>query len=238
MFCKVCQNFMDITNNITIPEQEKPQTGGNEVISSSSTDFDLDNSDSISDLVNGLKKLSRSSNDQDDNKDKDNSDNTDSTESTESTDNTSTNESNIDISELNKNPGFAQLSNDQKNLVINKMNEKKRLDQILKPVENVVNKENYFLCRTCGYFETIPDKMFIFSRGDEKKDDIYNFNFIQYKNDPTLPVTKKYVCINDKCSTQKDPALKKAVFYRQKGSYSVRYICTICDSFWNTFVEK
>ena len=45
-------------------------------------------------------------------------------------------------------------------------------------------------------------------------------------------------CINDKCSTHKEPQLKNAVFYRQKGSYTTRYICTVCDSFWNTFIEK
>jgi aspartate carbamoyltransferase regulatory subunit len=80
--------------------------------------------------------------------------------------------------------------------------------------------------------------MFIFSRSDEKNNDIYNFNLIQYKNDPTLPHTKKYVCINNDCVTHKEPNLKEAVYYRQVGSYTVKYICKVCDSFWNTFIEK
>ncbi len=215
MFCKICQNFMDITNNVGT-QQDKKQSGGDNVeIISSSSDFDV----SISDTTNSIsekkiKEIIGGSDSEIDLK-------------------------NLDLSELNKNTEFNKLSNKDKTLVINRINEEKNnLDKILKPTDSVVNKDCYFLCKTCGYNEIIDPNTFIFSRGDEKKDDIYNLNFVQYKHDCTIPNTKKYICINDKCATHNKPELKDAVFYRQKGTYSVRYICKICDSFWNTYIEK
>ncbi len=202
MFFKLCQNFMDITNNVE--SAEKKQTGGDGEpldVSASSSDFEV--SETVSDV--SIDKFIGIKN----------------------------------IDELIKDQAFNKLTNEEKTLVINKFNEQsKELGKISKSTDSVVSKECYFYCKTCGYYEVIPDRMFIFSRGDEKKDDIYNTNFINNKNDPTLPNTKKYTCINDKCATHKDPKMKNAVFYRQKGSYTTRYICTICDSFWNTFIEK
>jgi len=213
MFCKICQNFMDITNNVGAGLRK--QLGGDNDEDLSSSDFDVSISDSQSaSILDIVEKFKGGSDTESDLK-------------------------KLDLSDLTKNPEFNKLSNAQKSLVINKINvEQDNLDKLLKPVDSVVSKECYFLCKTCGYYEIIPEKMFIFSRGDEKKDDIYNFNFVQYKNDPTIPNTKKYICINDKCTTHNKPELKDAVFYRQKGSYTVRYICKICDSFWDTFIEK
>ncbi len=229
MFCKICQNFMDITNNISAIE--KPQNGGGDInddgiinISTSSSDFDVKTTETETNEESN-KKIGKSGeklleelvggNDEETLK-------------------------NVNIDSLIKNPAFNKLTNNEKTLVINKINEEtnKELGQISKSSDSVVSKECYFYCKTCGYYEIIPDRMFIFSRGDEKKDDIYNFNFINNKNDPTLPNTQKYTCINNKCSTHKEPQLKNAVFYRQKGSYTTRYICTVCDAFWNTFIEK
>ncbi len=224
MFCKICQNFMDITNNISAIE--KPQSGGDngeEIInisasSASSSDFDVNMEETV-----------------------DSSNKDDSKKLLEELVGGSDEETlkKVDIDNLIKNPAFNKLTNNEKTLVINKINEQinKELGQVSKS-DSVVSKECYFYCKTCGYYEIIPDRMFIFSRGDEKKDDMYNFNFINNKNDPTLPNTQKYTCINDKCGTHKEPQLKNAVFYRQKGSYTIRYICTVCDAFWNTFVEK
>ena len=144
---------------------------------------------------------------------------------------------NFNINDLNKNSTFNKLSNNQKTLVINRILEKIPKQKIPKQTYNVV-KESYFYCKSCGYNEKIPDKQFIFSRGDEKKDDIYNYRFTNYIHDNTLPKSKNYNCINDKCPTHINPSLKLATFYRQKGSYNIRYICSICHNFWNTFVEK
>lgn len=210
---------MDITNNISVIDSDKNLTGGhysfnsNDVVIESS-DYDVSLSEitggNISDnYVNDI--LNGSDTDLD--------------------------IKNFNINDLNKNTVFNKLSNNQKTLVINRILEKIPKNKTKQP-ENVVNKDSYFYCKSCGYNEIIPPKQFIFSRGDEKNDDFYNLRFKNYIHDDTLPRSKKYNCINDKCPTHSNPALKLAVFYRQKNSYNVRYICTVCNNFWNTFVEK
>lgn len=227
MFCKICENFMDITNNISSPVEnientDKEQVGGGisnlEGIQIESSDYDVSIEDSllggssisdnnVNDLLNGS--------------------------------DVELNIKNFNIDDLNKNSSFNKLSSNQKTLVINRILEKMpKNTKTHKNNEITTNKDSYFYCKSCGYNEKIPKKQFIFSRGDEKKDDIYSSRFINFKYDNTLPYSKKYNCINDSCPTHTKPELKMAVFYRQTGSYNIRYICTICNNYWNTFVEK
>jgi hypothetical protein len=145
---------------------------------------------------------------------------------------------NFNINDLNKNPKFNKLSNEQKTLVINNILEKMPKLTKTKSNENPTYKKSYFYCKSCGHNEVIPDKMMIFSKGNENKEDIDNLKYNNYKYDNTLPFTKKYNCINDNCSTHKEPNLKMAVFYRKKNSYNIKYICSVCNSYWNTFTEK
>ena len=81
--------------------------------------------------------------------------------------------------------------------------------------------------------------MLIFNRSNEKSsDENFNDKFLNFKYDPILPKTKKYNCINKDCVTHKDPGKKKAIFYRTNNSYTTKYICLVCDSFWSTFIEN
>ena len=219
-FCKNCENFMDITNNISSIDSDKNLVGGGfhnnlNDIPIESSDYDVSVSESIgggnisetnlTDILNGS--------------------------------DTDMNIKNFNINDLNKNTTFNKLSNNQKTLVINRILEKIPKSKS-KQSDSIVSKDSYYYCKSCGYNEIIPPKQFIFSRGDEKNDDFYNYRFRNYIHDNTLPRSKKYNCINDKCQTHSNPSLKLAVFYRQKNSYNVRYICTVCNNFWNTFVEK
>lgn len=219
-FCKNCENFMDITNNISATETEIAQNGGYiyENNLGESSDYDV----SATEMSGGGEEFISDTNVNDiligndigfDIK-------------------------NFNINELNKNPAFNKLTNNQKTLVINRILEKMPKGKNQKKTDVSSGKESYFYCKSCGYNEKIPAKHFIFSRGNERNDDFYNYRFIDYVHDKTLPRSKNYNCINEKCSTHKNPSLKMAVFYRQKNSYNVRYICTICNSYWNTFVEK
>jgi len=219
-FCKNCENFMDITNNISSDENNK-SGGGNELndydVSIESSDYDVSISESIggsnisdsnvNDILNG------------------------------SGSDTEIDIKNFNINELNKNASFNKLSNNQKTLVINRILEKIPKNKN-KQSENITNKDSYYYCKSCGYSEIIPPKQFIFSRGDKKNNDLYNYRFKNYIYDNTLPRSKKYNCVNDKCQTHQNPSLKLAVFYRQKNSYNIRYICTVCNNFWNTFIDK
>lgn len=217
MFCKICENFMDITNNISSEIPEKNQKGG--IINDNnveSSDYDVNFTESFD---GGASVIS------------DNNIN-DVLSGTE----INFELKNFDINDLNKNQTFNKLSSNQKTLVINRILEK--IPKKTNKSESIANKDSYFYCKSCGYNEKIPPKQFIFSRGDEKKDDIIGSRFINYKNDNTLPFSKKYNCINNNCPTHSKPELKMAVFYRLSGSYNIKYICTVCDNYWNTFIEK
>ena len=238
-FCKNCDNFMDITNNIsnkdntdenyTDEEQndeeqndeeqnDEEQNEGllNDNITESS-DYDVSMSiggsiDINSETDNNIKNILNGNNSE------------------------LTLFKNFNINDLNKYPLFNKLSNEQKTLVINRILEKIP-KQKNNTKENIYTlKESYFYCKSCGYNEKIQNKKFIFSRGDEKKDEQYNF--LNYVNDNILPMTKNYNCINDKCTTHKNPETKMAIFYRFNNSYNTRYICKVCNKYWNTFVEK
>jgi hypothetical protein len=143
---------------------------------------------------------------------------------------------NFNISDLNKNSIFNKLSNQQKTLVINRI-----LDKTPKQKQTKLNvystKKSYFYCKSCGYNEKIPNQKFIFSRGNENKNILYNNNFMNFINDNTLPRTKNYNCINSNCETHKNPEIKMAVFYRHKGSYNIRYICKVCNKYWDIYNE-
>jgi hypothetical protein len=147
---------------------------------------------------------------------------------------------NFNMNDLNKISYFNKLNSNQKTLVINRLYEKiPKSQKIPKNIEAEYGKDSYFYCKKCGYNEKIPEKTFIFSRaGFNSNEDKYDTKFLNYKYDNTLPTTKKYNCINKDCKTHKEPKLKKAVFYRYGGTYALRYICSICDHFWNTSTEN
>jgi len=130
------------------------------------------------------------------------------------------------IVDINKLSSFNKLSSNQKTLVINRLYEKIPKNQKVSKVGNVNStfKQSYFYCKNCGYNEKMTEA-------------IYNPNFLNNKNDSTLPSTKNYTCINDKCKTHSEPIIKKAVFYRQPNTYGLTYICCVCDNYWNTHIE-
>ena len=50
--------------------------------------------------------------------------------------------------------------------------------------------------------------------------------------DPLLPHTHDYTCKNPSCITHKNPSAKDAVFFREKSSFKLNYICSICYYNW------
>jgi hypothetical protein len=222
-FCKNCDNFMDITNSIS-NTKEVNQLGGDEIddLLLESSDYDV----SITETIGGATSIS--------------GENISDENISDILDGSDTNiiiSKKFDINDLNKNPIFNKLSNDQKTLVINRILEKNPKHKPLKS-NQYSTKESYFYCKSCGYNEKILNKKFIFSRGNENKNELYNYNFLNFVNDNTLPRTKNYNCINIKCTTHKNPSEKMAVFYRHLDSYNIRYICMVCNNYWNNYNES
>lgn len=219
-FCKNCDNFMDITNNISNTIEEI-QSGGNNVdklegVIIESSDYDV----SLSESTGGANNISEN----------------DLTNILDGSDTDISVSKNFNINDLNKNATFNKLSNEQKTLVINRILDKAPKQKQSKSYVHS-SKKSYFYCKSCGYNEKIPNQKFIFSRGNENKNEIYNYNFMNFVNDNTLPRTKNYNCINSICSTHVNPELKMAVFYRHKDSYNIRYICKVCNKYWDIYNE-
>ena len=226
MFCKICKNFMDITNNVSIPnvnpiENILGTTSGskNEDISS---DYDIS-----SDINTSKKKKITTINEED-------------IISILSGKDLSFELDNFNMNDLNKISFFNKLDTNQKTLVINRLYEKlPKSQKIQKNTDVITLKDSYFYCKNCGYNEKIPEKTFIFSRTSEKSnEDTFSSRFINYKYDNTLPFTKKYNCINKNCPTHKDPSTKNAVFHRMGSTYAIRYVCSICDFYWTTSTDN
>lgn len=226
MFCKICGNFMDITNNVLVTTDEPIENllllGGSK--KDESSDYD------VSSDTNTSSKKSQKTN-----------------QITEEIiknilldSNYTIVLDNFDINDLTKISYFNKLNQNDKTKVINKVFEFVPNSKKI-PVKTDLSssKTSYFDCKYCGYNEIIPDKTFIFSRTKEKSnEDTFNSRFIDYQHDNTLPCTKKYKCINKNCKTHSNPELKKAVFYRLNDSYVVRYVCSICNYFWNSFNDS
>ena len=51
-------------------------------------------------------------------------------------------------------------------------------------------------------------------------------------NDPILPRTHDYTCKNPNCISHKNIESKEAVFYKEKNTFKVIYICTVCYFSW------
>lgn len=53
------------------------------------------------------------------------------------------------------------------------------------------------------------------------------------KDNVTLPRTKKKVCPNEACVSRKDPTLQEAIFYNEKNTVKLTFLCVHCLSSWN-----
>jgi len=242
MFCKICENFMDITNNVSVPNPTMTlNSNQNGLIGGL-------NGGLIGGLEPGLTGTEDASSDYDVSSEVPTSRKKKTTTLTEPDiisildgQDLPFELDNFNINDINKIPYFNKLNSNQKTLVINRLYEKVPKNQKIKLSTETTGiiKDSYFYCKNCGYNEKIPDKMFIFSRSNEtNNNDNTSTKFINYKYDNTLPFSKKYNCVNKDCSTHKNPGTKYAVFYRLNNTYTIRYICTVCDSFWSTFVEN
>ena len=130
---------------------------------------------------------------------------------------------NITIEQIHENEKFKSLDKNKKTLIINNF-----ITQTKNKSDDLKNKF-YFYCNNCGYNTEIKNKTCIY----QDKIDIKPNNIINYKYDPTLPSTKKYVCINKNCETHSNFQIKKATFFKlNSNSYETTYLCNICNTTW------
>lgn len=92
----------------------------------------------------------------------------------------------------------------------------------------------YYYCKNCMYFKTIEAGSLIISRTNGVSSNNY-MNLDRLKNriySKILPITRDYICINEKCPTNTKNETKEAVFFRVSGSMQVWYTCKLCNYYW------
>ena len=91
-------------------------------------------------------------------------------------------------------------------------------------------------CTSCGENYRLEPETIIYSLNLKKQNLSFNDDYIDLKlYDPTLPRTKDYICVNEKCETNSkgfDLSNKEAVFFRANKSYNLKYACLNCKTCW------
>jgi len=92
-----------------------------------------------------------------------------------------------------------------------------------------------FKCNNCSFTKEINETVLLyeldFSDKSEKTRSLEENQLIC--NNPMLPRTHDYICKNNLCPSLKDTKIKKeAIFIRDKETFKINYICTLCYHNW------
>ena len=93
-----------------------------------------------------------------------------------------------------------------------------------------------FKCNNCNYTNQIIKTTLLYNIiiNDNNTDNILSYDeCVLMTQDPLLPHTSDYVCMNDTCKTKTNNKLKNAIFYKKNKTYNVSYICTVCYCTWD-----
>ena len=92
-----------------------------------------------------------------------------------------------------------------------------------------------FICNNCNYTNQIVKTTLLYNIIiNDNTDNILSYDeCVLMTQDPLLPHTSDYVCMNDTCKTKTNNKLKNAIFYKKNKTYNVSYICTVCYYNWN-----
>lgn len=128
---------------------------------------------------------------------------------------------------------YKKLNGKDKELVYNKIqdslpqNKKKIQEQLTKNTDEESN--TFFVCNNCKYTEKIKSGTKIFTRTADNISKTYAVSdYSDMINSDILPRTRRYICPNKKCPSQKDITKREAIFFRLNNSFRIKYICTAC----------
>jgi hypothetical protein len=109
--------------------------------------------------------------------------------------------------------------------------EKAKFNQIF---EEITSTGAEFKCNNCNNIEPIKKTILLYSYNiEENQTNIKSLEENEFIcKDPINPRTHDYTCKNPNCITHKDTNKKEAVFYKEKGSFKVKYICCVCYFSW------
>lgn len=100
--------------------------------------------------------------------------------------------------------------------------------------DEIVGSGAEFKCDNCSFSKQITETTLLYQINME--DNIVKVKSLEENElickDPLLPHTHDYTCKNPSCITHKNPNMKDSVFLREKTSYKLNYICTVCYYNW------
>ena len=208
-FCPDCNNLYDISK--TIPSAQQPiqqqQTGGKKKILSNPVTSD---SATVSETISDTNTITE----------------TNTIADIIKKDNDSVSLSEEDLDKLVKSKDFNDLPEEKKSATLIKIKNKQD-DQ-----SNIYNDKQagaYFICKKCGRYDAIREGTLIVSKqtGESLKENIEPIDYKNMTQLSYLPITRKYICPNEKCESHKNYALREAVFFRIP-TRRVRYVCKAC----------
>jgi len=139
----------------------------------------------------------------------------------------------VSIDDITNNQSYKKLNKKEKERVYNKIQDmlpidKKRTSQVKKNEE--VDKA-YFICNNCKFTKKIEPRTMIFSKSSKIVSQTYiASDYSSMINSKILPITREYICPNDKCESHKDPVKKEAIFFRMNNTFKLKYICKTCKT--------
>jgi len=115
-------------------------------------------------------------------------------------------------------------------------NNKKVVDDALTAIERIKQTNDAFLmCSNCSYNKPIKPRTLITRIASKTTEGISSMyiNTEKFKNiinNPALPRTRNYKCMNELCSTHKNSSEREAIFFRN--NMQTWYVCTVCKTYW------
>jgi hypothetical protein len=131
------------------------------------------------------------------------------------------------MDEFLKHSEYLKLDKKQKSIIQNK------LSMYFGKIDDSINA--YYVCSNCTYSKAIDSGSIIMSKTGVGNSIESYINYDKLKNkiyNKVLPITKNFICINDKCESHKDPKKREAVFYRIGKSLQAWYTCKSCQKYW------
>jgi len=138
----------------------------------------------------------------------------------------------INTMKLIKDPLYKKLSSEDKEKVINIIEETKPIKQkhVVQDSDSPTDSHTYFICNNCTYRRKIDEETLIYSKSNNTTySSTSSVNKVYSK---ILPLTRKYNCPNETCITHKKSELKEAVIFRQPNTYVTKYLCKSCKTEW------
>ena len=145
------------------------------------------------------------------------------------------------IDDVLKMASYKKLSSKDKVFVKNKLMEQLPQEEKIKLMDKSASSTGtkqtgnaYFICKNCGTFEPIKTGTLVMSKlsAEGNHDFMDNMSYKNMVHIRTLPLTRNYICPNDKCVSHKDHEKREAVFFRMGSQYRVRYVCKACQISW------